>query len=189
MYLASPLPESARQVLLARMQIPFREVTACSLARREEGGELKVHAMGFRQLGVAGQPDEKTQAVAQMVVADLEVPDVPAGSQVVRLRLRDFSGTDERVVELRPGIHGYLIELSNAGPELDRDAPCDDGVARHFALFYDLAENPPALEKRLIPYVRLTQAQLTSTELKPPACDHPTFNASARPICPMATFQ
>jgi hypothetical protein len=95
---------------------------------------------------------------------------------------------------LAAGANGYLVNLSNEPDELDRGDPCDDGIARHFAHFYDLAENPPDWDRRQVPHVRFTQGMRISGFDPDPAtaeaeeCKNLTFTLMDRPICPMGSF-
>jgi hypothetical protein len=181
--LASPPPN-----LFARLQFPFDTITACGLARRFDGGEAYVHAMGFRLLGNMWEEGEMSQAMAQMVIADVTIPDAGAAGQNVILHLKNLDGEGEVMIPLLPsGPHLYLIDFSNDTTPLPVGHPCDDGIARHFALFYELAQSPPPLEERLIPHVRLTQSKCADA-LDLQACEIPTFHLLDRPICPMAIF-
>jgi hypothetical protein len=185
-YLAPNPPTGEHMV--SRMEIPYRSLTSCSLAALEDGGEANVHTMSFRTLGSASDSGDISYALAQMVVTELEVPDGGA----VKLHISDFGGANEHVIPLASSttkIFGdtvYGIELSN-DPEapLPYDHPCNDGVARHFKHFYDLAENPPTL--RLVPHVRYTQFK-SFAPLEPRACKDRSFDLMNRPICPMGTF-
>lgn len=182
-YLAPNPPADARAQMVARMEIPYKSVTACSLAAREEDGQANVHAMSFRKYKNQPESGEVGYALAQMVVADLTVPD--GGS--VRLHISDFGGTNDRSVTLVPsGGTVYKIELSNdpAAP-LDYDDPCNDGVARHFRHFYGFAENPTT--PVLLPHLKVTQFK-SWAPLQPTTCKDLYFVLSDRPICPMATF-
>lgn len=191
-YLA-PQPNS--QNLLARMDVPFEKLIECSLSKREDQGDTYILPMGFRAIGRRSRADEPDQALAQMVVAERKVP---AGS-TVRLHIADFDGSNQKTLVLATATHGehnpvYMIRLSNEPKVLERGDPCDDGIARHFAHYYEFAENPPAWSDRLIPHVRFTTglrvsgSQPDPNSVEPEACEHPTFTLMDRPICPMGSF-
>lgn len=180
---ASPPPN-----LFARLQFSFDTITACALARRFDGGEAYVHAMGYRILGHMWEEGETSQAMAQMVIANVTIPDAGAAGPNVILHLKNLDGEGEAMIPLGPSGPGrYLIDFSNDTPPLPVGHPCDDGIARHFALYYELAQSPPALEERLIPHVRLTQPKCADA-LDLQACEIPTFTPLDRPICPLVIF-
>lgn len=171
------------QNLLARMTVPFETATACALATREDAGEANVHAMSFRELHAPSRKEDVSQALAQKVILELTVPD---GGEV-KLHISDFNGTSDRVIKLLAGSKGYRIDFSNHPNEpLDRDDPCNDGVARHFAMFYDLAQNSTTA-KPLLPHVSFTRSR-NEPNLRPQICDDPFFALMDRPVCPMARF-
>jgi len=188
-YLADSPAASSRANLVTRMQVPYQTVAACDLATRPDGGGANVHAMSFRTLHNPSKAGEMSYALAQLVVAKIDVPDATPAAQVVTLHIKDLgdlAGTTDAPITLLAASDGYKIEVSNepAGP-LNFDTPCDDGVARHFTHFYDLAQNPP--DVRLLPHVRFTQFE-DADSIDPIVCKDPTFQLMNRPICPMATF-
>jgi hypothetical protein len=182
-YLAPTPPPEALSHMVARMEVPYKTVTACSLAARRDGGQDNAHAMSFRELNHPSGSGDVSYALAQMVVTELDVPD--GGS--VKLHISDFGGANDHSIDLAvdPAIGYYQITLSNIADDLDYDHPCNDGVARHFRHFYDFAENPPS--PILLPHVRITQFK-SWTPLQPNVCKDPHHALSNRPICPIATF-
>jgi hypothetical protein len=185
-YLKPDLSPAARTHLIGRMEVPYNSLIACALATREDGGEENVHSMSFRQLHTQSESGEMSYALAQKVIAGLTVPDSGTGEQIVRLHVHDFDGRNDLSFTLAPVEGAYRIDLGNDpdGP-LDRDDPCDDGVARHFKHFYELASTVAA--NILIPHVRPTQFK-SSAFLQPAACMDPIFGVANRPICPLGTF-
>lgn len=185
-YLEPQPSTEAKARMVARMEVPYKEVTACALATREDGGEANVHSMSFRALGDQSDSGEVSYALAQKVVAELMVPDGGAGGQTVKLHISDFGGANDHVFTLKPGSDAYRIDVGNDPDRpLGRDNPCDDGVARHFKHFYALALNPPG--SALIPHVRPTQFK-SAVPLQPKTCKDPIFGLANRPICPVAAF-
>jgi hypothetical protein len=187
--------------IVTRVEIPYKDITACSLAARLDGGQANVHAMSFRPMEVASDSGDIGYALAQMVVTELTVPDGGTGTQKVILHIGDQSGGDIPI-QLMPGKDPkgqdqFEIDLSNslspstgvtdAHGDLAVDNPCDDGVARHFKHFFPLTKESPAVDQQLIPHVRLTQFK-SWAPLEPSVCKRRTFAISSRPICPMATF-
>lgn len=184
-YLSSAPPAT----LFARMDVPFQRVTACSLVTRESKNETHIQSLSFHQLGRKGAAGEFSQALAQMVMAKLDIPNVGGADLVVRVHISDFDGQNDHPIELESSSTGYLVELSNEADVLARDAKCEDGVARHFEHFYDLADvspnSPPP--PRLIPHVLYSQGP-KADDLLVQECIISSFNLMDRPICPMATF-
>ena len=172
--------------LAARMSFPFDSVTSCALALRFNEGSRNVHALSFRPAGSPEESGETSQALSQQVIATLPIPDQ---AQVV-LNVRDFASSTSLPLTLKPNATGlYSIELSNMR-EADTlvDDPCDDGVARDFAFFYELALNKLEWSKRKIPHIKMTQWK-SSSDLDPDVCSKIRTHApSSRPICPMAGF-
>jgi hypothetical protein len=188
-YLAKNPSPAARTHLAARMELPYTSLTSCALATREDGGVSNVHSMSFRKLHTASKSDEKGYALAQKVIAEVTFPDAGSGKQSVTLHISDFNGAGgptDHALKLKPGPDAYRVDLGN-DPEvaLDRDDPCDDGVARHFSQFYDLALTVP--DEELIPHVKPTRSA-PWTDLEPKACKDPVFGLADRPICPLVTF-
>ncbi len=181
-YLAPVPSPAARTHMVARMEVPYESVTSCALATREDDGETNVHSLSFRELHAPSQSGEVSYAMAQKVVAQLTVPD----GGIVKLHISDFGGTNDHSFRLKPGPNAYRVDVGN-DPEapLDRDDPCEDGVARHFLHFYEMALTVP--DKAFLPHVRPTQFS-NWKPLEPDACKDPDFGPAARPICPVATF-
>jgi hypothetical protein len=191
-YLMGQPSKDALKNLFARLSFDFGTMTACSLARRDDGGDSNIHGMSFRRLHDPSQKNEYSQALAQKVIAEIKVPDLQSGGQPVTIEISDFGGGNKHDIDLMARPDAYRIDVSNqpAAP-LDRDAPCDDGVARHFSMFYELAQNPPAPSERLLPHVKRTQFMneiVNGEKVDPDVCLDPNFGLLDRPICPMVTF-
>jgi hypothetical protein len=182
-YLTSSPPSN----LFARMDFDFNSISACALFKREDAGIFNIHEVSFRKIHKEGAIGDTSQAIAQMVMARVDVPDGGGNPQKVVLNLKDRTGQIVHSFELMPESDGYMIELTNAAVALRPDAPCDDGVGRHFALFYKFAKNPPIVADRLIPHLRPTR-WIDSEGLTPDECRMPIFNPIDRPMCPMASF-
>jgi hypothetical protein len=179
-YLSSAPPEH----LLARMAFPFASATSCSLAIREDKGEANVHALNFRELHDLTRKTDRSQALAQRVVLELPVPD----TTTVTLRIRSFDGTTDHPMILQASNSGYKIDFANEpNAPIDRDDPCNDGIARHFAMYYELAVDPPPPARRLLPHVSFTQ-WVNEPSVRPIICDDRFFAMGDRPICPMVSF-
>lgn len=186
-YLGAAPPEH----LLARMKFPFNSITSCALAAREDGGDAHVHEMSYRKLHDPSLKTDTSQALAQRVITELAIPDGNGSEEPqVILRISNFGDPemDGHKIRLLPGASGYRIEISNQPPRfLDRDDPCNDGVARHFAMFYELADGAIPLSERLLPHVRFATS-VNRASIQPEVCNELVFALMDRPICPMATF-
>lgn len=171
--------------LVARMAFPFESAVSCSLALRSDEGSRNVHALSFRTVGTLEGPGEVSQALAQQVVSTLTIPE----QATIAIRVKDFATGTEQLLNLDPTANGYRIDLSNMREtEMLIDDPCDDGIARDFAFFYELALNKPAWKDRKVPHIKLSRWK-SSSDLDPKDCiavrDHAP---SSRPICPMGSF-
>lgn len=172
--------------LVARMEFPFSSVTACRLAWRRDEGSNNVYPLSFRKLGDLESSGDMNQAVAQMVISRLEIPYPGTTPPEVKLGIGDFNATPQWLT-LRPAGSKVEIELMNSPEkELDYDDPCDDGVARHFAFFYQIMQNAPVWAERPVPHVKYTQWK-SAKDLESEHCD-PTKDPMSRPICPMGSI-
>jgi hypothetical protein len=189
-------PSQLPDHLVAMMDVPYAtnlltgkdNLTACALATREDGGLAYVHSMSFRRLHTQSDAADPNYALAQKVIAMFDVPDGPPDQQIVKLHIRDFDGTNDHAFTLLPGPDAYRIDLGNdPDAPLDRDDPCDDGVARHFSHFYDLATGTTNPADQLFPHVRFTQF-VKMSDVKPDICNDPFFGLANHPICPLVTF-
>ncbi len=171
--------------LLARMEVPFNSIAACALWQHEDEGQNYTFALNARKLKEAEGTSSISQAVAQMVVATLDL--TPQGSKV-EIHLRSFATGEEKVIGVKLSSKGSRIALTNDTVPLDRDDPCDDGIARHFALYYELADKEVAFGDRLVPHMKFTHHQ-KSPAAPPDGCKLNDFDVMNRPVCPMATIQ
>jgi hypothetical protein len=179
--------------VLDRMKFAFDSVSSCMLSTRARtDGTPEVHALSFGRLGDSAT-SPSSQAMAQMLVAKLNVP-FDGNTQQVKLQLTSFDATAFHTLTLAPEPcelnsteQCIDIYLSNERPDLLNGDPCDDGVARDFAFFYEFTANPPAWEERMVPHVDSTAPQSASS-LEVHECTHHVKNPASRPICPMASF-
>lgn len=177
-----PVPPVA---LVARMEFPFETIKACSLGLRLDEGGRNVHPLSFRPHGTPEKAGDVNQALAQQALAFLDVPE----QATVTVTLREFGGSGHDLV-LKPGVHGYVIELSNMRHphDMDIDDPCDDGIGRDFAFYYELVQDKPAWKDRPVPHVKGTRWKSASDLVSEDCTQRPHHAASSRPICPMASF-
>ena len=167
--------------IVARFEFPFKSLLACRLVTRSDERAAYVHPLEFRPLGSQPQQGELSQAVAQELIAKLDL----GHGKSPKLRLTKFENPDSHF-EFTLGPGSIQIQLVNHRSELPPGHPCNDGVGRDFGLFYDLAESPPAWPDREIPHLKHT-AWKSMTDLDPPACDDEKVPIN-RPICPIGSF-
>lgn len=164
--------------LVARMTMPFESVTACSLwAQRAD----EVQELSFRPLGIAEEHKEMSQALAQSAVIQFSIPD----NKPLTLGLHDLDNPIFHLLRVKRDSHEYIVRLSNRRNMLVKDGPCADDVGRDFALFYELAMNPPVWADRPVPHG--TKTQSSRQQVDSPECLL-TKPYLPRPMCPMASF-
>lgn len=181
--------------VLSRISFPFTSLTTCGLAGRWDKDIKNVHSFSFQKLHAVGKAADSSQAMASSVAATLVDP-APAGTpRTVTLRIENFDGTTMYSMTLLNGPMGAFVDLRNEVEELRPDDPCDDGVGRHFAQYYELVESPPLAGDRLIPRLRPGRGVVlpdgtfgSLPDQRPDVCSHVGKGPMDRPICPMVTF-
>jgi hypothetical protein len=169
--------------LIARMTFPVESVSACSLGTRPDEGNENIYPMGFRPLHEDEKAGDASQALAQGVVATFETDQDP-----IIITLTDFESGSQRKLTLKPSADGeYDVYLMNARHDLSSDDPCDDGVGRDFAFFYDLVKSPEEWENREIPHVKYKNATNPAV-LTNQTCGQHFKVPNSHPICVMAAF-
>jgi hypothetical protein len=171
--------------LAARMVIPIDLLTTCRYVLRQDAEDFNIHALAARKVGNLGKNNELIQAAARLVEAKI---DLPQNVFKVALHFHKFDGSDDHPANLLVTGSEFRIELSNEQEGFGVDVPCDDGVARHFDMFYLLAL--PTAAPHLVPHLRLTKFEPASAAPTPsaPACEPPQAAAAQRPICALASF-
>ncbi len=183
------------KLLLDRMTFSYDTVEPCMLAARNlAAGGSEVHTFSFGRLGDT-TGSFMGQAIAQMMTAQATVP-YDGITTMVGLNVLGFDHPTSFSMNLltQPcDPHGSPtpvcidVTLGNAREELPTPSECDDGVGRDFAFFYELLNNPPPWESRLLPIDDNT-VKVDSTLLEIKECaDHPKGPMN-RPICAMASF-
>jgi hypothetical protein len=183
--LQAPLPAQ----MVARFQFPFGAVRSCNLSTRRDDGADYVHPLNFRIVGAEEQTNEVSQALAQIFLASAAIPVNESAGEILKLRISPFPGEGGQVHEfsLLNSPAGVMIMLTNSRPAITTpDDPCDDGVARDFAFFYELVQNPPTWFKRPVPHVKYSLSK-SIADLDSEECTKHQV-AMSRPICPMGSF-
>lgn len=134
-------------LVAARLRLKSGSVFTYSIARLGQN----VKPVYFQRLDGTGSASPYVQAVASWVAADIAV----SGSdiEIVDTKL-DGSGT--RSMKLSPDANGRVeVAVLNLPPFVPPASPHNEApqVGKHFEMFYELAENPPAIETRLVPRV------------------------------------
>jgi hypothetical protein len=169
--------------LVARMSLPLENIETCSFSARQDEGNQLVHPLSFRKAGDLEKPGDGSQALAQEVMSLVTLPE----QATVTVTISDFGGGNRHDLRLKRGDKGYKIELTNMRKvDLLPGDPCDDGIGRDFAFFYELVKDKPDWKDRLIPHIKYTRWK-SSKDLDTDRC-HPVKAPSSRPICPMASF-
>lgn len=132
-------------LIAARIHLTSGNVFTYTVARI--GGDVTpVH---FKRLDGTGSASSYTQAVASMVGVDIEV----SGSSV-EIAEESFAGSPGRTMLLEPDTNGRVeVAVLNLPPFIppasaDNEAP---EVGKHFEAYYELLQNPPARDARLVP--------------------------------------
>lgn len=103
----------------------------------------------FKRLDGTGSASAYTQAVASWVGADITV-----SGESIELVEAKFDGGAGRSMMLEPDANGKVeIAVLNLPPFVPPSSPDNDSpeVGKHFELFYELEDNPPAPASRLVP--------------------------------------
>lgn len=173
--------------LAARFTFEFDSLLACNHAVRPDNQTDNVHSFQFRKLGDRGKPEQLHQAIAQTLVATLTV-DTTNGDPVLRLRQFGSTAHSDIPLDVSNPDEDVDVWIMNHRPDspLPFGNPCDDGIGRDFALYYELTEDPPAWSKRVLPHVKLAPSKPHS-DVDPAQCSR--FKAPmSRPVCPLVGF-
>lgn len=168
--------------LTALMSFPFSSLTACKLVTRREGGIDNIHPLNYRPLHNDPSAEESGKALAQVLAASY---DLAAGTSVT-ITLANLDGSDPYTLPLNLVAGKYIIiGFGNDRPHLHPGDPCEDGIARDFALFYELLQNPPVWKDRPIPQVSYSEKKDSSSIDEPVICQLTSgLTPMSRPVCP-----
>jgi hypothetical protein len=132
-------------IVAARFTIDAGDFYTYSVARL--GSD--VTPVSFKRLDGTGSASSYAQAVASWVGVDIEVPGTSI--QIVETKHDNSTG---RTMTLTPDSNGKVeVAVVNLPPfvppaSVNNAAP---QVGKHFEMYYELLENPPARETRLVP--------------------------------------
>jgi hypothetical protein len=131
-------------LIAARIRLRSGNVFTYSVAR-VGGNVTPVH---FQRLDGTGS-GSSVQAIASMVGVDVQV----SGSSI-EIAESSFSGSAGRTMRLEPDAGGKVeVAVLNLPAFVPPASPNNDApeVGKHFEAYYDLLQNPPARETRLVP--------------------------------------
>lgn len=131
-------------IVVARLRLKTGSVFTYSVARI--GSD--VTPVQFKRLDGTGSVSPYSQAVATWVGADIEV-----AGESIQIAEAKFDGSAGRTMTLAPDASGKVeIAVLNLPPFVPPASPNNNApqVGKHFETYYDLLENPPAKEARLV---------------------------------------
>ena len=132
-------------LIAARLRLHTGKLYTFSIARIGEN----ITPVNFARLDGTGTASTYSQAIANWVAADVNV----SGSSV-ELVEEKFNGDPGRSMKLSPGEDGKVeVAILNLPPFTPPTAPypATPGVGKHFEIYYDLTQTPPAAEARRVP--------------------------------------
>ena len=132
-------------IVAARFKIDSGDFFTYSVARL--GSD--VIPVQFGRLDGTGNASSYAQAVASWVGVEIEVP----GSSIQFVETEHDSGAG-RTMTLTPDAGGMVeVAIVNLPPFVPPASSSNDApqVGKHFEMYYELLENPPAREARLVP--------------------------------------
>lgn len=152
-------------IVAARLRLKSGNVFTYSVARLG----ANVTPVHFKRLDGRGNASPYTQAVATWVAADITV----TGNDIEIFDAK-LDGSATRSMKLTPDSNGRVeVTILNLPPFVPPASPHNDApqVGKHFEMFYEIAQNPPALETRLVP-----RAGAPSTSTTYPTVDWHTIH-------------
>jgi hypothetical protein len=134
------------EIVAARFKINSGDLYTYSLARLKSN----VTPVQFKRLDGTGSTSSYTQAVASWMGVDIEV----TGDSVQFVETKHNGGTG-RSMTLSPDSNGKVeVAVVNLPPFIPPASPNNDAPqpGKHFEMYYELLESPPAREARLVPF-------------------------------------
>lgn len=148
--------------VVATLRLRNGRVSAYRLA----GVENQVIPIGFRALG-GGATSNYSQALADSVMAEIEIE-----GEAVEIVEKSFDGATRRTLRLKPNAQ-RVVELAilnmppvhngHAGHASTPNPTALPDPGKHFELFYQLTDNPPAKIDRLVPHADTREGVSWST--------------------------
>lgn len=180
------------EIVAARFKINSGDLYTYSIARLGSN----VTPVHFKRLDGTGSTSSYTQAVASWMGVDIEV----TGDSVQFVETKHNGGTG-RSMTLSPDSNGKVeVAVVNLPPFIPPASSNNEAPqpGKHFEMFYELLENPPAREARLVPlagtpsgttvptvsWSSVHPASTTSSELLNRLRMEPSRSFYDRTICP-----
>ena len=132
-------------VIAARLRLRTGKVYTYSIARIGQN----ITPVNFKRLDGSGTASPYSQAIANWVAADVTV----SGSSIEIVEEK-FNGDPGRSMKLSPAENENVeIAVLNLPPFTPPTAPypANPGVGKHFEMYYEVTQTPPAPEDRLVP--------------------------------------
>lgn len=146
-------------IVAARFKLRSGNLFTYSVARIGSN----VTPVHFKRLDGSGTTSSYCQAIASWVGADVEV----TGDSIDIVEER-FNSDPGRTMHLTPDSNGKIelavVNLPSHTPPLTTNNPAP-GPGKHFELYYDLADDAPAQEERLVPFVGPNSANSSYAEV------------------------
>lgn len=133
------------QIVAARFKINSGDLYTYSIARLGSN----ITPVHFKRLDGTGSTSSYTQAVATWVGVDIAV----TGDSVQFVETKHNGGTG-RSMTLSPDSNGLVeVAVVNLPPFVPPASPNNEAPqpGKHFEMFYELLENPPARDARMVP--------------------------------------
>jgi hypothetical protein len=135
-------------IVAARFKIDSGDLYTYSLARLASSDVTPVQ---FNRLDGTGSASSYVQAIANWVGLDIEV----TGNSIDFVETK-HDGSAGRTMTLSPDASGKVeVAVVNLPPSVPPSSSNNDApqVGKHFEMYYELLQNPPAREARLVPRV------------------------------------
>lgn len=156
---SSVLASQPPSTVVARLHLRSGRVFTQSIARIG----ANVTPVHFSRLDGSGSAAAYSQAIATWVGAQIEISG--GGIEIVESK---FNGDPGRSMTLTPDVsHSMEIAVLNLPPFVPPASATNDApqAGKHFEAYYDLLQNPPAKETRLVPLAgAVSGAQLPSVD-------------------------
>ena len=134
-------------IVAARLRLRSGNVFTYSVARIGSS----VTPVQFKRLDGTGSASSYSQAVATWMGAEITVT-----GDDVEIVESAFDGSSSRSMRLEPNEDGEvevaILNLPPWVPPATSPRNTTPGVGKHFEMYYELADDPPAMETRLVPF-------------------------------------
>ena len=132
-------------LVAARLTLRTGKVFTYSIARI--GGD--VTPVQFKRLDGSGTASAYSQSIASWVGVDVQI-----AGESIEIAEEKFNGDPGRTMKLSPANGTVEVAILNLPPFVPPSTPFTGtpSVGKHFELYYDVMDTPPASSARLVPY-------------------------------------